>query len=147
MGKFVWGPLCFAIALCIVTGHALRYPLQIIMSVGHLFGCALYYATSLCELYLNGVSHSRPEPLYFWGYYVGCNAPWIIVPISKSHAAYTPSRQANLQCFVSVIIASSIGAIQAAFRSQQDLLKFLQAVDKGREVAGLKGIGEPKKNR
>jgi cholestenol delta-isomerase len=32
------------------------------------------------DLWMSGVSHSRPEPLYFWGYFVGMNAPWIIVP-------------------------------------------------------------------
>ncbi|KAF4783243.1 emopamil binding protein [Colletotrichum scovillei] len=54
--------------------------LQIIMSVGHLYGVVLYYSTSLIELYSNGVSHSRPEFLYFWVYYIGFNAPWVVVP-------------------------------------------------------------------
>lgn len=26
--------------------------------------------------------HTRPEPLYFWGYFVGANAIWIVVPVT-----------------------------------------------------------------
>ena len=29
---------------------------------------------------MTGVSYSRPEALYFWGYYVGFNAPWVLIP-------------------------------------------------------------------
>ncbi|ORY69848.1 Emopamil binding protein-domain-containing protein [Pseudomassariella vexata] len=77
---FVWGPLCFACAVCIVTDSYLRHPLQIIMCIGHLYGVALYYATSLIETHFSGRSHSRPEFLYFWVYYVGLNLPWAIIP-------------------------------------------------------------------
>jgi hypothetical protein len=48
--------------------------------VAHLYGVALYYATSQCEFYFTARSHSRPEFLYFWVYYVGFNLPWAIVP-------------------------------------------------------------------
>lgn len=48
--------------------------------MAHLYGVALYYATSMCEFWFTGRSHSRPEPLYFWVYYVGFNLPWAIVP-------------------------------------------------------------------
>jgi cholestenol Delta-isomerase len=53
------------------------------MCVGHLYGCLLYYSTSLTEFYLNDVSHSRPEFLYFWVYYFGFNFPWIVVPLGQ----------------------------------------------------------------
>ncbi|OHW91263.1 emopamil binding protein [Colletotrichum incanum] len=76
----VWGPLCWAIVIAITQRNYVRYPLQIIMCVGHLYGVVLYYSTSLTELYFNGFSHSRPEFLYFWVYYVGFNAPWVVVP-------------------------------------------------------------------
>ncbi|KDN66911.1 putative emopamil binding protein [Colletotrichum sublineola] len=61
----VWGPLCWAIIVAITWRSHARYPLQVII---------------LAELYFNGVSHSRPEFLYFWVYYVGFNAPWVVVP-------------------------------------------------------------------
>ncbi|KAJ0108690.1 hypothetical protein J7T55_015124 [Diaporthe amygdali] len=41
----VWGPLCFATAVSIVRGGSLRYPLQIVVNVAHLYGVALYYST------------------------------------------------------------------------------------------------------
>ncbi|KAL0930934.1 ebp domain-containing protein [Colletotrichum truncatum] len=77
---FVWGPLCWAIVISIAKRSHFRYPLTIIMCVGHLYGVALYYSTSLTEYYFNGVSHSRPEFLYFWVYYIGFNGPWVVVP-------------------------------------------------------------------
>lgn len=51
--------------------------------MGHLYGVALYYSTSLAERALVGTMHSRPEVLYFWVYYVGFNAPWVVVPLSE----------------------------------------------------------------
>ncbi|KAI1450738.1 EBP-domain-containing protein [Annulohypoxylon stygium] len=76
----IWGPLCFANAVSIVRGSPYRHALRIIVCMGHMYGVALYYSTSLCEEYLTDLSHSRPEFLYFWVYYVGFNLPWVIVP-------------------------------------------------------------------
>lgn len=42
--------------------------------MGQLYGDALYYATSFFDHAVNGISYSRPEALYFWFYFVGCNA-------------------------------------------------------------------------
>jgi len=53
------------------------------MSTAHLYGVALYYATCYAEKLAHDISYSRPEPLYFWGYYVGMNAPWVVVPASE----------------------------------------------------------------
>ncbi|KAK7751642.1 hypothetical protein SLS62_006468 [Diatrype stigma] len=94
-----WGPLCFLCALttALPGGRPLRHPLRILACMAHLYGVALYYATSLCELYFTGRSHSRPEPIYFWGYYVGFNLPWVIVP--------------------AVILGSSLAAVTRAFRA------------------------------
>jgi hypothetical protein len=83
--KFLWGPLCLVTAAAGVTRSPLRHPLRVIACMAHLYGVALYYATSLTELWLTGRAHSRPEPLYFWGYYVGFNLPWVIVPGRKSY--------------------------------------------------------------
>ncbi|XXH04796.1 complexed with cef1p [Hypoxylon texense] len=77
---FIWGPLCFANAIAIVRGSPSQHALRIVVCMAHLYGVALYYGTSLSETYFTGLSHSRPEPLYFWGYYVGFNLPWAIIP-------------------------------------------------------------------
>ncbi|KAK8113700.1 emopamil binding protein [Apiospora kogelbergensis] len=77
---FTEGPLAFACAASIVVDSHLRHPLQIIMCMAHLYGVALYYATSLVEMHFSGLSHSRPEFMYFWVYYVGFNLPWAIIP-------------------------------------------------------------------
>ncbi|KAH8909555.1 Emopamil-binding protein [Coniochaeta sp. PMI_546] len=76
----LWAPLCFAIVMCTIRRHKMRHPLQIIMCVGHLFGVALYYGTCFFEYRYKGISHSRPEFLYFWVYYLGLNAAWVILP-------------------------------------------------------------------
>jgi len=81
--KFVWGPLCFSVAFSIFSQHSLRHPLQIIVCMSHLYGDALYYATSLVDHYANGVSYCRPEAYYFWVYYFGMNFIWIVVPGCK----------------------------------------------------------------
>ncbi len=62
---------------------SLRYPLQIVVCCAHLYGVALYYGTCYADYVYRGVSYSRPEPLYFWGYYVGMNSPWAVVPARK----------------------------------------------------------------
>ncbi|KAI1777797.1 EBP-domain-containing protein [Hypoxylon cercidicola] len=77
---FIWGPLCFANAIAIVRGSPARHALRIVVCIAHLYGVSLYYCTSLSETYFTGLSHSRPEPLYFWGYYVGFNLLWVIIP-------------------------------------------------------------------
>lgn len=48
--------------------------------MGQLYGDVLYYVTSLYDKYFLGISYSRPEPFYFWFYFVGMNAFWIVVP-------------------------------------------------------------------
>lgn len=70
----LWGPGCFLVAALILQRSPWRYPLQIIVSMGQLYGDALYYATSFFDHAVNGISYSRPEALYFWFYFVGCNA-------------------------------------------------------------------------
>ncbi|KAH8890927.1 EBP-domain-containing protein [Thozetella sp. PMI_491] len=76
----VWGPLSIATAFSIAMGSNLRHVLQITVSIGHLYGVALYYGTCSFEYHLRGNSHSRPEFLYYWIYYVAFNMPWVIVP-------------------------------------------------------------------
>ncbi|KAI0554203.1 3-beta-hydroxysteroid-Delta(8),Delta(7)-isomerase [Xylaria curta] len=76
-----WGPLSFACAWYIVADHPLRHPLQSIISLGQLYGDVLYYATCTFDYVNLGIEYSRPDPAYFWGYYVFLNAFWIVIPI------------------------------------------------------------------
>lgn len=78
-----WGPGCFLVAALIIQKHALRHPLQMLVSFGQFYGDALYYATSLAEHYVKGVSYSRPEAFYFWFYFVLMNFFWILIPGSE----------------------------------------------------------------
>lgn len=94
-----WGPLSFAIAYCIVTSHPLRHPLQTIVSLGQLYGDVLYYATCTFAALVQGVHICRPEGLYFWAYYMLCNAFWIVIPFSLivSSAKATSAAFAQVQ--------------------------------------------------
>ncbi|CAG7957163.1 unnamed protein product [Penicillium salamii] len=71
---FCWGPLAFLIAYCIAVQHPMRHALQIIVSLGQVYGDVLYYATSLLD-----VSYCRPEGYYFWFYYFFFNFIWVVV--------------------------------------------------------------------
>lgn len=52
---------------------------------------ALYFGTcGLAERMRGGTSYSRPEPLYYWGYYAGMNAPWAVVPGREYLPSFLP---------------------------------------------------------
>ena len=57
-----------------------RHPLQIIVSMGQLYGDVLYFATCFFDHKVYGAVYSRPETLYFWVYFVTLNAFWIVIP-------------------------------------------------------------------
>jgi len=71
--QFAWGFLAFYIAYCIAVEHPARYAMQLIISVGQVYGDVLYYATSLLD-----VSYCRPEGYYFWFYYFFFNFIWMV---------------------------------------------------------------------
>jgi len=66
--------LAFFIAYCIIVNHPARYPLQLIISLGQVYGDVLYYATSLLD-----IEYCRPERYYFWFYYFFFNFIWMVV--------------------------------------------------------------------
>jgi cholestenol delta-isomerase len=86
--KLTWGPLSLLTALLTARNQpreqGIRHLLQAIVCVGHLYGVALYYGTCGFAEHMRGISYSRPEALYYWGYYVGMNAPWAVVPSCES---------------------------------------------------------------
>jgi len=71
-----WGPLCFTNAYFIYTDNPKRHLGIVIASMGQIYGDVLYYMTTLFE----GSPHTRPEPYYFWVYFVMMNAFWIFIP-------------------------------------------------------------------
>lgn len=81
--QLLWGPLCFGVAYSILVNNSLRHPLQIIVCMAHLYGDALYYATSIFDDYVHQRPYCRPEPFYFWIYYFLMNFIWIVIPSSR----------------------------------------------------------------
>lgn len=74
---FAWGPGCWLIVFALLAKSSWRWSAVIIVSVGQLYGDILYFATC----WLEGGIHIRPEPLYFWFYFIFMNAIWIVVPV------------------------------------------------------------------
>ncbi|KAL5430872.1 hypothetical protein PMIN07_009771 [Paraphaeosphaeria minitans] len=75
-----WGPLSFLTAGLIAVDHPLRHPVTIVVSLGQFYGDVLYYATSLFDEGMLGLTYSRPEAAYYWGYFVLMNAFWLVIP-------------------------------------------------------------------
>ncbi|KAI9148640.1 3-beta-hydroxysteroid-Delta(8),Delta(7)-isomerase-like protein [Paramyrothecium foliicola] len=75
-----WGPLSILCVYFIVTSHPLRHPLQLIISLGQLYGDVLYYATCTFATLTQGLHYCNPNRFYFWAYYFLCNAFWIVIP-------------------------------------------------------------------
>ncbi|NXT20643.1 EBP isomerase, partial [Syrrhaptes paradoxus] len=71
-----WGPLSFLTFLAFLRRHPARYVLQLIVSLGQIYGTVLYFATEA----QGGWTHSDPHPFYFWGYFVGLNGIWMVIP-------------------------------------------------------------------
>ncbi len=78
-----WGPGCLATAALIMLRHPLRYPIQMIVSMGQFYGVVLYYATSIFDHEVNGVTYNRPESFYYWFYFVFMNGFWFVIPGCK----------------------------------------------------------------
>jgi len=107
-----WGPLSFVTAALIAYDHPLRYPLQLIVSLGQFYGDVLYYATSMFDHYILNVTYSRPEAAYYWGYFVLMNAFWIVIP--------------------GFLMAQSVNATWSAFSAVNDAAKVMQMQKAGR---------------
>lgn len=75
-----WGPLSILTAVLITRKSHYRHPIQALVSTGQFYGNLLYFSTSLYEDFIFGKQYYRPEPFYFWVYFVGMNAIWLVVP-------------------------------------------------------------------
>jgi len=76
----IFGPLSFLTALLISTNSQYRQPMQALVSTGHLYGNLLYLGTSLFDDLYFRKQYYRPEPYYFWCYFVFMNSIWLLVP-------------------------------------------------------------------
>ncbi|KAK6063568.1 emopamil binding protein [Seiridium cupressi] len=78
---FCWGPLSFLVGWYIIKRNPFRHPLQLVVSLGQLYGDVLYYATFFFEDSVFGEVFCRPERYYFWAYFVMLNGFWIGIPL------------------------------------------------------------------
>ncbi|XP_068105984.1 3-beta-hydroxysteroid-Delta(8),Delta(7)-isomerase [Hyperolius riggenbachi] len=99
---WAWGPLSLWTVIAFLGNKPYRYVLQLIVSLGQLYGDVLYFYTE----YRDGFSHSEMwHPIYFWFYFVFMNALWIVIPsalildawanISKAQSTADAARPAH----------------------------------------------------
>ncbi|KAK2059572.1 emopamil binding protein [Colletotrichum caudatum] len=78
-----WGPLSLAGACCVVAGHPLRHPLQLVVSLGQLYGDVLYFAT--CSFDESSIVLLRD--IFF-------DAFWIVAPLCLVPESCAETRRA-----------------------------------------------------
>ncbi|XP_065851723.1 probable 3-beta-hydroxysteroid-Delta(8),Delta(7)-isomerase [Euphorbia lathyris] len=69
------GPASLLAVYAIATGKSYSYILQFAISLGQLYGTAVYFITS----FLEGDNYAS-SPFYYYSYYVGANASWVVIP-------------------------------------------------------------------
>ncbi|XP_061552496.1 3-beta-hydroxysteroid-Delta(8),Delta(7)-isomerase isoform X2 [Phycodurus eques] len=75
---WLWGPISFWAAFAFLTNKPYRFVLQLILSLGQLYGAVLYFFLEHRE----GYAHSElGHPIYFWFYFVFMNVLWVVIPL------------------------------------------------------------------
>ncbi|XP_036387957.1 3-beta-hydroxysteroid-Delta(8),Delta(7)-isomerase [Megalops cyprinoides] len=75
---WMWGPLSVWTILAFLYNHPHRFVLQLIVSLGQLYGAVLYFYTE----HRDGYIHSElGHPIYFWFYFIFMNTLWIVIPL------------------------------------------------------------------
>ena len=115
--QITWGPLSLLTALLIVRDSSYRHPIQALVSTGHVYGDTLYFATTVFDEFYSGKVYYRPEPFYFWIYFVLMNAVWLVIPGCKIALSSALSRVVSL--FFIDCLYSSIKATAAAFTASK----------------------------
>jgi cholestenol Delta-isomerase len=72
----VVGPLCLLAAAGIYCKASWRYAVITVLSMSQFYGTVIYFAASMLE----GLPHTRPEPMYLWFYFTFMNAIWLVLP-------------------------------------------------------------------
>lgn len=89
---WAWGPLSVWTVISFLQNKPYRFVLQLIVSLGQLYGDVLYFYTE----YREGFSHSEMwHPIYFWFYFVFMNSLWIVIPFSLIVDAWVNLSQAQ----------------------------------------------------
>ncbi|KAM9344424.1 3-beta-hydroxysteroid-Delta(8),Delta(7)-isomerase [Pholidichthys leucotaenia] len=74
----LWGPFSFWAVYLFLTNKPYRFVVQLIISVGQMYGAVLYFFTE----HRDGYIHSElGHPIYFWFYFVFMNTMWIVIPM------------------------------------------------------------------
>lgn len=76
IAAFVCGPLCLCTAWLIYHDSSKRHLFQFFVSLVQFDGLILYYLTSI----LDGSKDCDPSPLYYYGYFLGANHFWLVIP-------------------------------------------------------------------
>uniref|UniRef100_A0A4W3GDZ0 EBP cholestenol delta-isomerase n=1 Tax=Callorhinchus milii TaxID=7868 RepID=A0A4W3GDZ0_CALMI len=72
-----WGPLSIWTVVAFLHNKPYRFVLQLIVSLGQLYGDVLYFFTE----YREGFQHGEfGHPVHFWFYFVFMNSLWVVVP-------------------------------------------------------------------
>uniref|UniRef100_A0A3Q0R0M7 EBP cholestenol delta-isomerase n=1 Tax=Amphilophus citrinellus TaxID=61819 RepID=A0A3Q0R0M7_AMPCI len=74
----LWGPFSFWAVYAFLCNKPYRFLLQLIISLGQMYGAVLYFFTE----HRDGYAHSElGHPIYFWFYFVFMNTLWIVIPL------------------------------------------------------------------
>lgn len=74
---WAWGPLSVWTVIAFLKKWPQRFVLQLIVSLGQLYGDVLYFYTE----YRDGFQHCDMwHPIFFWFYFVFMNSLWIVIP-------------------------------------------------------------------
>ncbi|KAL3609594.1 hypothetical protein D5086_000614 [Populus alba] len=69
------GPASLLAVYAIASGKSYSYILQFSVSLGQLYGTAVYFLTA----YLEG-DHFAASSYHYYVYYIGANASWVVIP-------------------------------------------------------------------
>ncbi|KAK4740742.1 hypothetical protein SAY87_024330 [Trapa incisa] len=69
------GPACLLAVYAIATKKSYSYVLQLAISLGQLYGIAVYFVTAVLE-----GDNFAASPLYYYLYYLLMNSFWILIP-------------------------------------------------------------------
>ncbi|KAH7546705.1 probable 3-beta-hydroxysteroid-Delta(8),Delta(7)-isomerase [Ziziphus jujuba] len=69
------GPACLLAIYAIAAGKSYSYILQFAISLGQLYGTAVYFITSILE-----GDNFATSSYYYYAYYVAANASWVVIP-------------------------------------------------------------------
>ncbi|KAG7592346.1 EXPERA domain [Arabidopsis thaliana x Arabidopsis arenosa] len=69
------GPACLLAIYAIAKEKSYSYVLQLVISVGQLYGCLVYFITAILE-----GDNFATNSFYYYSYYLGANGWWVLIP-------------------------------------------------------------------